>query len=408
MQGRGRFTGIIITVIAIMVIIIPFSVAAEEIQPYGDALSKMTYLTEEGKPLNYIENGELKGIAVDLLMTVLDRLGANVTKSDIILTDWPDAYNRSQNETNVVLFSTKRLPDREELFKWAGPVFTSKISLFAKKDRNLSISGPDDLPKYKIGVINNSASESILIGLGYPENNLITGSGAEELFSLLANDSIDIWSTGSESEWYLDEKAGGTDTYESVYTGEPADLYYAFSLDTPDSLVKAFQDELDKIKEDKSDLGYTLYEKTLYTYIKPVHLAPSIEKQDVIDLVQKTVLNLKSNATGTIADINAGKTPYLDADNPELYVFVFAEDGVLVANADGTILIGKNLRGKTDVAGTLFRDQMIDNSISNGTAWVDYIFAKPDVSGLYYKSAYVEKAIGNDGKTYVVGAGIYQ
>jgi polar amino acid transport system substrate-binding protein len=391
-----------------MVGMFPFSVSAEETESNGDAFSRMTYLTEEGKPVNYVENGELKGIAVDLLITVLDRFGANVTTDDIVITDWPTAFNRAQNETNKVLFSTKRLPDREKIFKWAGPILSSKISLFAKKDKNILISGPEDLPKYKIGVIKNSASDSILISLGYPENNLLRGSNAEELFSLLSNDSIDIWSTGSESEWYITEKAGDANTYESVYTGESADLYYAFSLDIPDSLVKAFQNELDQIKKEKGDYGFSPYEKILYTYSKPIHQNLTIDKKDVIDLVQKTTLELKEDVSKTIADINAGKSPYLNSDNPDLYVFVYAEDGILVAEADNTLLVGKNLRGKTDVAGTPFRDQMIDNAIKNGTAWVDYIFSKPDTAELYYKSAYGEKVTGSDGKTYVVGAGMYQ
>jgi len=39
----------------------------------------------------------------------------------------------------------------------------------------------------------------------------------------------------------------------------------------------------------------------------------------------------------------------------------------MVAHADNILLVGVNFRGKTDVAGTPFRDYIIQGALANGT-----------------------------------------
>ncbi len=374
----------------------------------ADAFSGMTFLTEEGKPVNYSENGELKGVAVDLLLAALDILGADITTDDIVIKDWPDAYSKTQAGPMTVLFSTKRLPEREELFKWAGPILSSEIGMFTRKDADITIENPDDMQKYTIGVIKDSAAEYILTDLGYPPEKLVIGPNAETLLSMLAEKTIDVWSTGSDSAWYLKEESGDEELYEVVYTGNPVEMYYAFSPDTPDTLVSAFQDALDQIKTERSETGFTGYEEILYRYVQPKHAVPPMDDEDAISLVQATVARIAADTEGTFSSINAYEAPYRDSENPSLYVFVYKEDGTIVADAGNNLLVGENMKGKTDIAGTPFRDQMIDGALSNGSTWVEYIFTAPDKGGLLYKSAYAEKVTGSDGKTYIVGAGIFR
>ncbi|MBN1166077.1 MAG: transporter substrate-binding domain-containing protein [Methanospirillaceae archaeon] len=374
----------------------------------ADAFSGMTFLTEEGKPVNYSENGEIKGAAVDLLLAALDVLGADITTDDIVISDWPDAYSKAQEGPMTVLFSTKRLPEREELFKWAGPILTSEIGMFTRKDANITIENSDDMQKYTIGVIKDSAAEYILTDLGYPPEKLVIGPNAETLLSMLAEKTIDVWSTGSESAWYLKEASGDEELYEIVYSGNPVEMYYAFSPDTPDTLVSAFQDALDQIKTERSETGFTGYEEILYRYVQPKHAVPPMEDEDAISLVQATVADIAADAQGTFSSVNAYETPYRDSDNPSLYAFVYTEDGTIVADAGNNLLVGENMRGKTDIAGTPLRDQMIDGALANGSTWVEYIFTAPDKGGLLYKSAYAEKVTGSDEKTYIVGAGLFR
>ena len=371
------------------------------------AFTNLTYLTHEVKPATYLEDGKAKGYAVDVLKAVLEKLGTNISDDKILVMEWPAAYEKTVNEPNNVLFLTLRIPERKNLFKWAGPVTTSEVVLYTRKDANISIPNPENLSQYRIGVINNSVSQWVLPEYGYPGNKFVFGSNPDEMLSLLDNNSIDIWSTSSSSEWFVNQTEGGKELYEIAYSGEPYGMYFAFSSDTPDSLVSGFQQVLNNIKEDKAEKGYSVFEKILYNYTEPVHMEPPMNRDDAIKLVRKTAEDLKTDLPGTIAAINNGTAPYLDADNKDRYVIVYARNGTIVAEADGIALVGANRRGKTDVAGTPYRDQIIDRSVANGSAWVDYIFLKPDVAKLYYKSMYGESVTGSDGEVYVVSSPVY-
>jgi polar amino acid transport system substrate-binding protein len=119
--------------------------SAEEAFSAGD----LTYITEQFPPYNYQEDGKLQGISVDLLEKVWEKMDANQSRSVIQLLPWKEGIQETLDENGTVLFSTARLPQREELFKWAGPIGPIRNVLLAKKDRNVSIAAPEDLKKYR-------------------------------------------------------------------------------------------------------------------------------------------------------------------------------------------------------------------------------------------------------------------
>jgi polar amino acid transport system substrate-binding protein len=76
-------------------------------------------VTEELKPLNYLENGKIKGSATKIVRKVLDKAGVTY---HIAMYPWARAYLRAQKVENVVIYTINRTPDREGLFKWIGLV----------------------------------------------------------------------------------------------------------------------------------------------------------------------------------------------------------------------------------------------------------------------------------------------
>jgi len=152
----------------------------------------MTYLTQDIKPVSYMEEGKSKGIAVDLLKNVLETLDANVSEDNIIVANWPWAYDQALNGTNTVLYLTKRIPDREDLFKWARPVMTNDVVIFARRGTDITVQDLDNLNQYRIGIINNSGSKWILPAHGYQESNFVYGENVEDMLNLLDHDMIDL------------------------------------------------------------------------------------------------------------------------------------------------------------------------------------------------------------------------
>ncbi len=66
------------------------------------------------------------------------------------------------------------------------------------------------------------------------------------------------------------------------------------------------------------------------------------------------------------------------------------------------------MKGKPDVSGKMFRDEILAGALNNGTGWVDYIYTKPGQGGLYYKTTYYKLTTGRDGELYIVCAGKYR
>jgi polar amino acid transport system substrate-binding protein len=130
-------------------------------------------------------------------------------------------------------------------------------------------------------------------------------------------------------------------------------------------------------------------------------------KEEVVALVKQTKMAMEKNALQTIARINRAEHPYKNKDNPSLYIFVFDTDLTVVAHAIKTKVIGKNVKGKPDIKGKKFRDEMLVKAQKNGSGWVDYYFLNPKTKKTEHKTAYIELAKGSDGKGYIVGSGKY-
>lgn len=136
-------------------------------------------------------------------------------------------------------------------------------------------------------------------------------------------------------------------------------------------------------------------------------LAVAQTSEEVVALVKQTRAAIEKNALQTFARINRAEDPYKNAENPSLYVFVFDTDLNVVAHAIKTEVIGKNVKGKPDVKGKMFRDEMVAKALQDGSGWVDYYFSNPKTKQLAHKNAYFELANGSDGKSYIVGSGKY-
>ena len=136
-------------------------------------------------------------------------------------------------------------------------------------------------------------------------------------------------------------------------------------------------------------------------------LATEVTKEQVVSLVDKVAGEVKADAPGTFKKIIAGEHPYKNKDNPSFYVFVYNTDVVIVAHPKAD-LVGRSYKGKPDVRGKKFRDEIVQKGLSEGAGWVDYSYQKPGESGIHAKTTYLKKVKGSDGKVYIVCSGKYK
>jgi len=48
-----------------------------------------------------------------------------------------------------------------------------------------------------------------------------------------------------------------------------------------------------------------------------------------------------------------------------------------VAHAANPMLVGASLKGKGNVSGKMFRDEIVEGALENGTGWEEYIYINP-------------------------------
>jgi polar amino acid transport system substrate-binding protein len=208
---------------------------------------KMKLFTEDSPPANYLANGRLKGLSVDIVREILRRLNL---PDNIQAVPWARGYTLALTQPNVALFSTTRLPQREKLFKWVGPLYTQTWGLYARKDSAININSLEEAKTVpRIGTYYKDAKEQYLRASGF--RNLVSTNKNISNIRHLMNGSIDLWASSDFNMPYLAQQAGvNPDQLKQVLPFKRVQNYIAFSIQSPDSLVNLWQQTLDELKQD--------------------------------------------------------------------------------------------------------------------------------------------------------------
>ena len=363
----------------------------------------LIYITEQFPPFSYREDGKLQGISVDLLDKMLSHMNTTLNKSDIKLLPWIQGYQMALQDNNTVIFSTGRIPEREALFKWVGPISPIKVVLFALNEKHIKINSPGDLRALKIGVTKDSAEGPLVIKAGANPSNLVERNNSTELIDMLKAGTIDAWAYPDLVGMWLANKAGlNASKYEIVYELEnETPLYYAFNKNTSDSTVKMFQQALNQTKKGKEASGVSDFETVLYRYLPVLYGKSNMTSHQIMDIVNKTSADIERNASSTFTNISAGARNY--KDNPDIALFVVDTRAIVMAHSSRPELVGLNETNRADVSGKRFVEAMVIGALKNGEGQEDYIYSDPNKTGLYYKTAYYKLTRGSDGREYIVG-----
>ncbi|PWR71373.1 substrate-binding periplasmic protein [Methanospirillum lacunae] len=229
----------------------------------------LTFYTEQLPPYNYQENGSVRGFSIDILNDISAKSGLNLSPEMIHVVPWEEGYEAALNGTNTVIFSTARIPERENLFKWVGPISNERYALFAPNESSVLINSPDDLTHFRIGAISDDASISQLLARGVNESSIVTADTISDLISMIHDKKIDLWVYPEiTGRYYIGQITGDYNSFVPVYTFEGVGIYYAFSKDVSDATVSSYQNALDELKQEKNETGVSRYDQILGQYIR--------------------------------------------------------------------------------------------------------------------------------------------
>ncbi|MBN1925825.1 MAG: transporter substrate-binding domain-containing protein [Prolixibacteraceae bacterium] len=206
----------------------------------------LQFYTEQYKPFNYLEAGEVTGLAPEVLKEICRSLSIDY---EVKVFDWNEAYSKTLETSNAVLFSTVLNAERKDLFKWAGPLASIDWFFYSKAGNPLKVNSLEDAKNIgKIGVINDYSITQYLEGKGF--SNLIYIDDIEEAFSKLLNGEIDLFpSDRLTTDAILDEMGYSPYNVKPQFRVLTDLIYFAFNKNIPDEVVSDFQHEIDCLKE---------------------------------------------------------------------------------------------------------------------------------------------------------------
>lgn len=203
------------------------------------AASELDIYTEENFPAQYSDsNGNAAGWAVEIVKEIMSEIGES---HKIEIRPWSRAYMDIQTKPNVAVFLMTRNNEREQLFKWVGPLAKSKIVLVGKKGISKKINTIEEAKKVSaIGAIKQDSKEKALLNLGF--TNVESVMTHEQNAKKLILGRIDLFVTGNLTWRYIISAAGGNpeEFEEALYVSENM-LYIAFSKDVSDEVINRWQ-----------------------------------------------------------------------------------------------------------------------------------------------------------------------
>ncbi len=202
---------------------------------------------DDNAPFNYLEQGQLKGMGVDIAQELARRAGFTLSPEPL---PWARALATARNERSVLILTVARTAEREAWFSWIGPIADREIWLWKLASRSdVAPKTFADLKHYRIGDTLNNATVETLKEKGI-EAEVVTHDGQNGKKMLAGR--IDLVPMNPYSiEAFA--AAGGIPLNQlepSLLLLRSGGYYLAVSKDTDRELVRRLDAAFDTLKSD--------------------------------------------------------------------------------------------------------------------------------------------------------------
>ncbi|WP_159670342.1 ABC transporter substrate-binding protein [Andreprevotia sp. IGB-42] len=197
--------------------------------------------SEEFAPFNFTEQGQFRGLAVEVLQQVSKAAGLQV---DTAVLPWPRAVLRNGEDADSLLFTTVRTPQREKQYRWVGPIDDCAVVVMKRKDNTrVQITSRADIGQYSIGLPTHGADLDIFQAqhLSLDKAILVPGSGS--LIRMFYAGRFDLLSGIQLSYAYQARQYGlPPSRLQVAYVLDPGQgCYFAFNPKVNPQLLQRFE-----------------------------------------------------------------------------------------------------------------------------------------------------------------------
>jgi polar amino acid transport system substrate-binding protein len=250
-----RFLLAVVSVTVLLMGVVQAQAATEDdapvVVPSGGAASgySIVLLTENFPPYNMAADGKnfapddkIEGIAAEILRETFKRAGVGYSMT--LRFPWDRIYKLALEKPGYGVFVTARLPEREKLFKWVGPIGPDDWIMLARDDSPIKLTSLEQAKQYRIGAYKGDAIAEQLAAEGL---NPVVVLRDQDNAKKLANGQIDLWATGDPAGRYLARQEGVTGL-KTVLRFNSAELFLALNKDVPDEIVVKLQKALNQMR----------------------------------------------------------------------------------------------------------------------------------------------------------------
>ena len=224
-------------VTGILLMLLPAVVGAQD----------LTIISENNPPFNFVKNDTLTGSSTEIVRAMLRRMKRTDT---IQILTWARGYNLALSRPNVVLFSTARTNQRENLFHWIGPLYRVRFGFYARKESGLRLTSLADAKKVgAIATYKNDVREQLLKSQGF--TNLDSSKSPASNLKKLMSGRVDLWLFSNLGVGRVANQIGvDPDELELVLPFKDSYAYIAVSKGTSQTVVNQWREVFDELKQE--------------------------------------------------------------------------------------------------------------------------------------------------------------
>ena len=193
--------------------------------------TRLYITTEQSGTSSMLDKGRVVGVATDKVREAMQRAGVAHT---IDLLPWKRAYAAALQRPDACVYSTTRTPERERLFKWAGPTDIGQWVLMGRADREWNLDNLEQARKLRIGTYNGDARDQFLRERGFQVD-----AAPNDLMNprKLMLGRIDLWAASVRSSETMLARHGWDKQIVPVLVFNRIEVYLACNRAVPDAVI---------------------------------------------------------------------------------------------------------------------------------------------------------------------------